>query len=88
MTELNASVAIGTAATLLAVILLLLRANVQGRRPVVALMRRWVAARSSTSGLVLALLAAIAVLSFARIPATERGNSRRAPASLARESTA
>ena len=53
MTQLYASVAIGTAATLLAAILVLLRAKFQGRRPFVALTRRWVAASNRTSGLVL-----------------------------------
>ena len=43
MTQLYASVATGTAATLMAITLLLLRLNLKGRRPVVALMRRWVA---------------------------------------------
>ncbi len=71
MTQLYASVAIGTAATLLAAILVLLRAKFQGRRPFVALTRRWVAASNRTSGLVLGLLAVIAVSCFARIPADE-----------------
>ena len=71
MTQLYASVAIGTAATLLAAILVLLRAKFQGRRPFVALTRRWVAASSRTSGLVLGALAVIAVSSFASIRADE-----------------
>lgn len=71
MTQLTASVAIGTAATLLATILLLLRVNVQGRRPVVALTRRWIATSTPTSSLVLTLLAAIAVIGFASCPALE-----------------
>ena len=69
MTQLYASVAIGTAATLLAAILVLLRAKFQGRRPFVALTRRWVAASTRTSGLVLGLLAVIAVSCFALIRA-------------------
>ena len=71
MTQLYASVAIGTAATLLAAILVLLRAKFQGRRPFVALTRRWVAASNRTSGLVLGVLAVIAVSSFASIRAYE-----------------
>jgi cytochrome c-type biogenesis protein CcmH len=69
MTQLYASVAIGTAATLLAA--LLLRANFQGRRPFVALTRQWVAASNRTSGVVLGLLAVIAVSCFASIRAYE-----------------
>ena len=71
MTQHYASVAIGTAATLMAITLLLLRVKFQGRRPVVTLMRRWVATGTRTSGLVLALISAIAAYSFARIPAHE-----------------
>jgi cytochrome c-type biogenesis protein CcmH len=71
MTEFYAPVAIGTAATLLATVLLLLRANFQGHRPVVTLTRRWVAASAHTSSLVLALLFAIAVSCFANIPEME-----------------
>lgn len=71
MTQLYASVAIGTAATLLAAILVLLRAKFQGRRPFVALTRRWVAASTRSSGLVLGLLAVIAVSCFASIRANE-----------------
>ena len=71
MTQLYASVAIGTAATLLAAILVLLRAKFQGRRLFVALTRRWVAASTRTSGLVLGLLAVIALSCFALIRADE-----------------
>lgn len=77
MTQLTASVAIGTAATLLATILLLLRLNVHGRRPVVALTRRWITTSTPTSSLVLTMLAAIAVIGFASRPALEA----RAPSS-------
>ena len=76
MTQLYASVAIGTAATLLAAILVLLRAKFQGRRPFVALTRRWVAASTRTSGLVLGLLAVIAVSCFALIRADEESKFR------------
>ncbi len=69
MTQLSISVAVGTSATLMAIILLLLRADFDGRRPVVALMRWWIAARSATSVFILALLTAIALSTFASIPA-------------------
>ena len=71
MTQVYASVATGTAATLMAITLLLLRLNLKGRRPVVALMRRWVATGTREFGFVLALISAIAAYSFARIPAHE-----------------
>lgn len=71
MPQLYVSAVTGTAATILAIILVLLRAKFQGRRPVVGLIRRWVATGTGTSGLVLALLAAIGVYSFTRIPANE-----------------
>ena len=74
MTQLTVSVAIGTAATLLAIILLLLRAKFQGRWPVLSLTQRWVAASTPVSGLVLVLLSAIAVYSFAQIPAHDRSD--------------
>ncbi len=80
MTEHYMYVAIGTAATMLATILLLLRAKVQGRRPVVALTRRWIATSARTSGLVLALLFGIAATSFANIPANEPRHSSSASA--------
>jgi cytochrome c-type biogenesis protein CcmH len=71
MTQLYTSVAAGTAATLMAITLLLLRLNLAGRRPVVALMRRWVATDAPTSGIVLILISTIAAYSFAHIPAYE-----------------
>jgi cytochrome c-type biogenesis protein CcmH len=71
MTQLYASVTIGTAAALLAAILVLLRTEFQGRRPFVALTRRWVATSNRTSGLVLGLLAVIAITCFGRIPADD-----------------
>jgi cytochrome c-type biogenesis protein CcmH len=83
MTQLYASVATGTAATLMAITLLLLRINFDGRRPLVALMRRWVATDTPTSSLVLALIAATAVCSFALVPADELRGSTRASASSA-----
>lgn len=75
MTEFYAPVVIGTAATFLAAILLLLRAKVRGRRTITALARRWVATGTRGSTLILALLSAIAAASFANIPAIEGGTS-------------
>jgi Flp pilus assembly protein TadD len=66
-----ALVAVGTTVLLVATILLLLRANIQRRRPVVALTERWLTASTNTSGLVLALLSAIAVSCFANISAID-----------------
>ena len=72
MQDLYASIVVGTAATLLAAILLLLRTKIQGQRPAIALARWWVAASTRTSGLVLALLVAIAVSCFAPMSINER----------------
>lgn len=69
MTQLYASVAIATAATLLALFLLLLRADHEGRRPVLVLLMRWTKAPNRSSGLVLGLLGAVALASAASIPA-------------------
>ncbi len=71
MTQLYASVAIGTTATVLAIILVLVRVKFNGRLPVLALTRRWVATGARTSALILALLTAVAAFSFARIPPHE-----------------
>ncbi len=79
MNELYASIVIGTAAALLAAILLLLRTKIQGQRPAIALARWWVAASTRTSGLVLALLVAIAVSCFAPISMTEQYEPDGAP---------
>ena len=80
MTQLYVSIAVGTAATMLAALLLMLRAKIQGRRLVVALTLRWIAASTQTSGLALSLLCAIAVFCFARIPVHELRASSSAPA--------
>jgi tetratricopeptide (TPR) repeat protein len=80
MTEFYAPIAIGTAATLMVITLLLLRINFHGRRPAVALMRRWVATGTRTSVLVLALLSAIALSCFANIPTIEGSKSSSASA--------
>ncbi len=68
MTLLHVSIAVGTAAALLAVLLLLLRTEIRGRRLALALTRKWVATDSRTSALLVALLAAIAVYAFAFVP--------------------
>ncbi len=75
MDELYAPIVIGTTAALLAALLLLLRTKIQGQRLAVAFARWWVAASTRTSGLVLALLFAIAVSCFAPIFTTERHES-------------
>lgn len=67
MNELYAFIVIGTTATLLAAILLLLRTEIRGQRPAIAFARWWVAANTRTSGLVLALLVAISVSCLAPI---------------------
>ncbi len=87
MTQLTASVAIGTAATVLAIILLALRAKFQDHRPVLELAQRWISMGTSTSGLVLALLSAIAVFSFTHIPEHEPRTASSASASLLDESS-
>lgn len=69
MPQAHLYIAIGTAASMLAVLLVLLRTTFHGRRPFVALTRLWVAARPRTSGLVVGLLAVIAAVSFALIGA-------------------
>jgi len=79
MAQLYTSVAIGTAATLLATILFLLRSELHGRRQVVALARRWVSTTRATSGLVLAFLCATAIFCFAII--ADNQFSRGTPAS-------
>lgn len=71
MTQLSASIAIGTAAALLATLLLLLRATFQGRRQVLVLIRRWIGASTRTSTIVLTLLSAIAIFCFANVSAIE-----------------
>ena len=79
MTQHYPFLIIGTAATLLAIILVLLRTKYQGRRLFVALTRQWVAANTRTSGLVLALLAVIATSCFTLIradPVSPFGSAR------------
>lgn len=69
MTQLYASVALGTAATVMALTLLLLRINVYSGRAALTFARRWITTSNSASFAVLAPLAAIALCSFAAIPA-------------------
>ncbi|MFA5956219.1 tetratricopeptide repeat protein [Hyphomicrobium sp.] len=75
MAQLYATVAAGTAATLLATVLLLLRLKLHGRRPITALTRQWVATSTHTSGIVLALLIAAAISCFAGIPRNDASPS-------------
>ncbi len=76
MTLLYASISVGTAAALLAVLLLLLRTEIRGRRLALALTRQWVATDSRTSALLVALLAAIAVYAFAFVPTGAQHDAR------------
>lgn len=69
MTQLYASVALGTAATVMALTLLLLRINLYSGRAALTLARRWITTSNFTSFFVLAPLTAIALCSFAAIPA-------------------
>ncbi len=75
MAQLYATVATGTAATLLATVLLLLRVKLHGRRPAIALTRQWIATSAPTSSLILVLLAAIAISCFAAIEQNEASRS-------------
>jgi len=75
MKQLYLMVATGTAATLLATALLLLRVKLHGNRPALVLVRRWIATNFHTSGLVLVPLAMIAVSCFAGV-AQNGSNSR------------
>ena len=67
MTELHAPAVIGTAATFLALVLVLLRSGGRGRRAVTVLAGRWVATGPTTAGVTLAALAALAVSCFAQV---------------------
>ncbi len=71
MTEQYALIAIGTAAALLAVLLVMLRTEFQRRRPFVALVRRWIGASTRTSGIVVGLLAVVAISCFATLPTSD-----------------
>lgn len=67
MTHLYVSVAIGTAATLTALTLLLLRISVHSSHTALTLVRRWIVTSQSISLAVLAPLTAIAAFSFANV---------------------
>ncbi|CAA2139661.1 tetratricopeptide repeat protein [Hyphomicrobium sp. ghe19] len=75
MTQHYMMVATGTAATLLATALLVLRVRLHGHRPAVALVRRWIATSLPSSGLVLLPLAAIAAVCFASVAQNELNSS-------------
>lgn len=75
MTQHYMMVATGTAATLMATTLLLLRVKLHGHRPAVTLVRRWIATSLPSSGLVLLPLAAIAALCFAGVAQNELSSS-------------
>lgn len=75
MKQLYLLVATGTAATLLATALFLLRVKLHGNRPALVLVRRWIATSFHTSGLVLVPLAVIAVSCFAGVVQNEWNSS-------------
>lgn len=75
MKQIYLMVATGTAATLLATALFLLRVKLHGNRPALMLVRRWVASSFHTSGLVLVPLAMIAVSCFAGVVQSELNSS-------------
>jgi cytochrome c-type biogenesis protein CcmH/NrfG len=68
MTQLYASIAIGTAATMLMLFLFQVRANSLGHRWAMKLTQHWIGAGTRTSALVLTALTTIAVFSFAQVP--------------------
>jgi len=75
MTQHYMMVATGTAATLLATALLLLRVKLHGHRPAVTLVGRWIATSFASSGLVLLPLAAIAAVCFIGVLENELSSS-------------
>jgi cytochrome c-type biogenesis protein CcmH len=75
MTQIHALIAIGSAVTVIAGLLMLLRIEVGGRRPVWTLTRRWVAASPQPAGIVLAMLCAVGASAFAAIPMQPRANA-------------
>jgi cytochrome c-type biogenesis protein CcmH/NrfG len=70
MTELHVPAVIGTAASMLALVLLLLRSGGRGRRAVTMLAGRWVAAGTPIAGSTLAALMALAMACFAQVTTT------------------
>ncbi|MBS0240328.1 MAG: tetratricopeptide repeat protein [Proteobacteria bacterium] len=75
MKQLYLMVATGTAATLLATALFLLRVKFHGNRPALVLIRRWLATSFHTCGLVLVPLVVIAVSCFAGVVQNEWNSS-------------
>ena len=69
MTQIYAAIAIGTAASLTTLTLILLRLNLRGTRPVLALARRWTVTGNHVSFAVLLPIGAIAAYSLASISA-------------------
>jgi cytochrome c-type biogenesis protein CcmH len=65
MSESHAFIIVGTAASSLLALLILLRIEINGHRPILALTRRWVAMPSPTSALVLAIILTVALSAFA-----------------------
>jgi cytochrome c-type biogenesis protein CcmH/NrfG len=82
MTQLSVSIALGTATTVLAIILVLLKAEFNGRRPLESLTQWWIAASARTSFLVTGLLAVIAVFSFGRLSEVEQSKLHSEPTAL------
>jgi cytochrome c-type biogenesis protein CcmH/NrfG len=82
MTPLYVSIAVGTAATVLATILVLLRAKWNGRRPMETLTQWWLAASARTSLLITGLLAVIALVSFGRLSEIEQSKLQSDPSAL------
>ncbi len=62
-----AMIVVGTAATLLLALLILIRLRVNGHHPLLTLGRRWAAAPETTSAGVLALMATAALSAFAAV---------------------
>jgi len=65
MSESHAFIIVGTAASSLLALLILLRVEINGHRPILALTRRWVATSSPTSTIVLAIIFTVALSAFA-----------------------
>ena len=81
MKQLYLMVATGTAATLLATALFLLRVKFHGSRPALVLVRRWITTSFHTSGLVLVPLAVIAIACFAGVVQSDLNSSNDGPTS-------
>jgi cytochrome c-type biogenesis protein CcmH/NrfG len=70
MSESHVFIIVGTAASSLLALLILLRVEINGQRPILALTRRWIATPLPTSTLVLAIIFTIALSAFAAITRT------------------